>query len=224
MKFVYSEINEVFHWNQPFIPTLVIENQSLFRRLIKDFYLSINGVKTSAILSKNNKPIEFSKYAEIITDYINFNINQKSLLNKICASLAYNAVSAENYINTQKLLAEIENSLKEWSFEYPCDIIATKISVSNLLKAIGVEINNNYNNDCEDAERIIDYMELVREFDCDKLFIIINMRSYFSDEIIDNFIKTSLSHEYKVLMIDSKSHPLLTKEKRLTIDIDLCEF
>lgn len=67
-------------------------------------------------------------------------------------------------------------------------------------------------------------MELVREFDRDKLFITVNMRAYFDDEIIAKFQKTALSHEFKVLMLEAYAYPPLKLEKRLTIDADLCEF
>lgn len=224
MKFAYSEISGVFSWERFVIPTLVIENQSFFRRLLKDIYQSLDGVTTPITLSEEHRPLEFSKYAEIITDFINFNINQKSLLNKVCAALERNSVSPESYLETQTLLSDIEKKVGKWAFEFPCDIVASKISVINLIRAIGIEINNDYQGESGDAERIIDYMELVREFDRDKMFITVNMRSYFSDGVIENFMKTAASHEYKVFMIESKSYPLLASEKRLTIDEDLCEF
>lgn len=224
MKLAYSDISGVFRFDQPFVSTLVIENQSFLRKLLKDLYASLDGVPTAAILSIENKPVEFSKYAELLTDFVHFNINQKSLINRICASLEHTAVSAENYLETQKLLGEIENKIDEWAFTFPCDIVATKISVSPLLKAVGIEINDTYQGEAGDAERVIDYMELVREFDRDKLFITVNMRSFFSDTVIESFMQTAISHEYKILMIESKSHPLLALEKRLTVDEDLCEF
>ena len=67
-------------------------------------------------------------------------------------------------------------------------------------------------------------MELVREFDGDKLFVTVNMRDWFSDESIQAFMHTVLSHEYKVLMIEACSHSRLCEEQRVTIDMDLCEF
>ncbi len=224
MKFAYPDISEIIHWSRPLIPTLVIENQSLFRKLLKDMYLSADGTSTPLVLSRDNKPIDFAKYAEILTDFVNFNINQKTLLTKVCAALERNAVSAEHYLGTQELLCAIENSVSTWAFDFPCDIVASKISVSNLLKAIGVEVHDAYHGEHGDAERIIDYMELVREFDRDKMFVTVNMRSYFSDAVIESFMHTAILHEYKVLMIDSKSHPLLKTESRWTVDADLCEF
>lgn len=224
MKFAYSDINGYFDWEQPVIPTIIIENQSLFRKLLKDISSSINGIETNAVLSKNNSIIEFSKHAEILNDFINFNINKKTLLNKICLSLEKMAVSPENYIETQKLLAEIENKIGIWSFDFSCNIIPTKVSVSSIIKSVGIEICDDYSNEVEEVEKIIDYMELIREFECEKVFFTVNMRSFYNDEIIKNFIDTAISHEFKVLMIESYPHTLLKNEKRLTIDTDLCEF
>ena len=66
-------------------------------------------------------------------------------------------------------------------------------------------------------------MELVREFDRDKLFIFVSLRSYFSPEKIADFFDTIISHEFKVLLVDQLSNEALPNEKRLTIDADLCE-
>ena len=82
----------------------------------------------------------------------------------------------------------------------------------------------NYEGESGDAERLLDYMELVREFDRPKLFITVNMRSFLSDEIIEKFLKTAINHEHKLLMIESKGYLLLKHEKRLTVDQDLCLF
>lgn len=224
MKFAYSKINNVFDWQEPLIPTLVIENQSLFRGILKDMRSASEGMSAPVVLSKNGKLLDFSKYAEVIYDFVNFSLNQRTLISKICAELERIAVSPEHYQRTQELLAEIECTLDTWAFELSCDITATKISLPSLIKSLGVEVNDEYQGDRGEVEKIVDYMELVREFDRDKLFVTVNMRSYFADDIICDFIQTLLSHEYKVLMIESCSHPLLKNEKRLTVDADLCEF
>ena len=73
-------------------------------------------------------------------------------------------------------------------------------------------------------ERILDYMELVRELDRDKLFIMINMRSYFSDEDMERFVNTACLHDFKLLLLESISHKRLKNTKRYTVDDYLCEF
>ena len=224
MKFAYFHITDPVTISNSSVNTIVIENPSFYRSLLCDLYSAVDGNSTSAVLSIKDKPIEFSKNCEIINDFINFNINQKALLTKICTALESKALSPEEYFETQELLTMLENKISDWSFDLSCNISATKLTVSGILKASGVEICNDYEGEKGDAERIIDYMELVREFDRDKLFITVNMRSFFSDEVTEQFMKTVLSHEFKVLMLESSAKQLLKHEKRLTIDEDLCEF
>lgn len=224
MKFAHPELTEFINWETNAVNTLIIENQLLFRRILKDINDSIEGLKTSVILSIDDKPIEWSKHAEIITDFLKFNLNRKNLIGKICTALENKAVEPENYASTKEILLKIENAIETWSFDFSCNIITSKLSVSNLIKSVGIELCDDYEGEKGEAEKFIDYMELVREFDRDKLFITVNMRSYFSDETVDQFINTALSHEYKVLMVEGFSHPKLKNEFRLTIDKDLCEF
>ena len=66
--------------------------------------------------------------------------------------------------------------------------------------------------------------ELVREFDRDKLFVIVGLRSFFSDGRVGAFLKTASDHGYRVLLLDCIAREKLPGERRLTIDIDLCEF
>lgn len=224
MKFVYGKIDNVFQWKQSQIPSLIVENQNLFRSLLQDIFLSMEGCTTPVVLSLDNRPLNAGKYMEVISDFINFSINQKGLLNKICVALEQVSTDAEHYLATQKLLMDIGTAIEEWGFGFPCNIVANKVSVSNLLKAAGIELQDDYQGEMGEVERIIDYMELVREFERDKIFILVNMRSFYSDEVIEQFLKTAISHEYKVLMLESFSRPILPLEKRWTIDGDLCEF
>ena len=67
-------------------------------------------------------------------------------------------------------------------------------------------------------------MELMRELDRDRLFIMINMRSYFSNEEMERFVESVCLHDFKLLLIESTSRSILNNTKRYTIDEDLCEF
>jgi CRISPR-associated protein Csn2 len=121
-------------------------------------------------------------------------------------------------------MGEIENQVSLWAFDFPCDIVTTKVSPSSILKSVGIEIRDSYDGQIGEAEKILDYMELVREFDREKLFITLNMRSFFEDNVMESFLQTVVSHEFKVLMIENKAYERLSFEKRLTVDEDLCEF
>ena len=67
-------------------------------------------------------------------------------------------------------------------------------------------------------------MELVRELDRDRLFIMVNMRTFFSDDEMKIFIESVCLHDFKVLLLESVSFSRLENVRRYTIDEDLCEF
>lgn len=223
MKLVHPALEGTITFGEDSIPCIVIENKKRFRSFICDMSAAIEGINTKLVLSQNEKMLDISKNVEIITDFINFDINRKALLNKMIAELEKTAVSPDHYLNTQELLSEIERRIEEWTFSFSCDIVPSKISVSTLLKASGIELRNDYKGDTGEVEKILDYMELVREFDREKLFVTVNMRTFF-DDVIWQFQKTAISHDFKVLMLESQAYPKLDFEKLTTIDVDLCEF
>ena len=90
-----------------------------------------------------------------------------------------------------------------------------------MIKSAGIAITDDYGND---LERLLDYMELIRELERDKLFIFVNLRSYYSDDDISAFLDSVLQHAYQVLLMDGVSRKKLQNEQRTTIDMDLCEF
>ena len=67
-------------------------------------------------------------------------------------------------------------------------------------------------------------MELVRDLDRDSLFVMINMRSYFTNEEMERFVESVCLHDFKLLLIESTSRSILKNTKRYTVDEDLCEF
>ncbi|MCI8589934.1 MAG: type II-A CRISPR-associated protein Csn2 [Clostridiales bacterium] len=224
MKFVYSEWNELFTWNGTYLPTIVIENQKTFREFLCELYAALDGFPSKCVLSENNKILDMTKNIEIISEFVHFDINKKTLLSKIISSMENAALNSTQYLKTQELLSVLENAVADWSFDFSCDIIPTKLSVPAILKSIGIELKNDYTGHSGELEKILDYMELVREFDRDKIFFFINMRAYFLDAATESFMQTCIAHEHKILMIESKAYPILQNEKRITIDMDLCEF
>ena len=67
-------------------------------------------------------------------------------------------------------------------------------------------------------------MDLTRELEREKLFVFVNLRSYYSDEEMSRFFSSVLDHEFHVFMVDSIDRPVLPLEARVTVDGDLCEF
>lgn len=220
MKYVHPEIGKVFDTEVNSVNTIVIENQRLFYVLCNDIFIQTQGMDGKSVFSIGDKPVDAAKNVEFLNQFVPFEINRKNLLTKLVAVSEKISVSEDYYEETMSLLANIENYVIKIEEALTGDITCSKLSIGSILKALGMEFNNDYESL---GEKVIDYMQLVRAYDREKLFILVNFRDYLDDGEMENFIETVFRHEFHVIMIESKEHRLLEKEHRYLIDQDLCE-
>lgn len=217
----HPQMENVLQMSQNQVSTLVVENPGFFRELLFDFYYQLQGHPGALVLSDKDEVLPICKWVDLIDNCLNFELNRKPILNRICSALEQRAISEEFFLKTSELLSHLESYMDELAFSLPCDIRCEKCSVSGVIKSVGIHLRDEYD---DPLERLLDYMELVREFDRDKLFVLVGMRSFFTDREMELFFKTVLSHRYRVLLLDSTDRERICYEKRLTIDKDLCEF
>lgn len=203
------------------IPSLVIEEPAFFRAWMQDLYDQMEGTEGKLVLSENGTEYRIGTWVEMIDNCLHFSLNTRSLIGKITSALEQAAVSEAYFLKTSAVLQQMEQYFSELSFAYDCDIVCRQCTVAGLLKAVGIALREEYD---DPLEKLIDYMELIREFDRDKLFVIVHLRSFFGDDHVERFLKTVSSHGYRVLLLDSVCRKKLPLEKRITIDKDLCEF
>ena len=219
MRFSYPAVDHVFSTEGNKVNCLVIENRKLYSELISDVFDQTEGLKGQSTLYSEGKLLDFSKYVDLTSSFFPFEIGRKSLLSKITSVLEKKALEADEFEKTAGLLASIENYMNELSVDLPCDLVYNRISISSIIKAAGIDIVD----DSESLpERFLNYMELVREFDSEKLFITVNFRSFAEDGITDSFLESVIAHKYNLLMLESTSYPVLKNEIRVTVDEDLC--
>ena len=96
-----------------------------------------------------------------------------------------------------------------------CRMVLNKTSES-----VGMRVIIDYN---KLVERLFAYMDLVRRFEGEKLFLLVNLRGFVSLEDMELFMQTVVAHGLRVLLVDNQAYPLLSLEKRRIIDSDLCE-
>lgn len=137
---------------------------------------------------------------------------------KLDLKMGYLGVRSEE---TKRIFLDEERYVMDLSYELQFDGVCTKLTTSSLIKGCGIELCDDYDNLCE---KIVDYMELMREFKGIKLFITVNMRNYFEYDVVQQFCNTVLNHKLTILMIEATTYPLLNGEKRITIDKDMCVF
>lgn len=220
MMYAYRELSTLFDTGQPYVNTLVIENSVFFRELVTDISSQINGYEGRGVLSENNKPVTFSKRAEILDRFIPFDINKKSLITRLITVIEQTAVSAEYFERTTELMGRLEGLLEQLASEVSSDIVFPKLSVSSIIKSASPMFRDDYSSL---PEKVLDYMELVREFECRKLFFTVNLRCFMGDREAELFMESAVSHDFDIIMLECCEYSRCSMEKRVIIDKDLCE-
>ena len=220
MKLLIPDYQINLTWKDYSVPTLIIENPHQLFEIINDLVLQIKeGNNGKAIYSDKDKPVPLEKAFEILIDYLSIDSVPKMLLTKIQKRMEFQATNGPLFENTQILLAQMEHLAEEIAMSLDLEIDCEKLTVGNLLKALGITINLDYNGL---GEKIFVLMDLISRFEGDKIFILVNLRSYLSSEEIQLFVDTALAHDLKFLLIDNRRYPLFHQEKRVLIDNDLC--
>ena len=191
MKLAHYLINEVIQTdNEKSVNILVIENQNFFTEVLTDLSNQVCSVKGKFVLSKDNTPIEISKNLELITQFIPFELNKRTLVNKLLKKADIIAQNEDFILRTKELYSYLNRYIQLLVDDIDHDIdFLYEYEISCILKAIDFKFKENY---VSISEKIIDYMLLIREFENDKCFILVNIRNYIEDNVIDDFYKTIL--------------------------------
>ena len=160
-----------------------------------------------------------TREAELV-DFVGFDGHRKSLVTKILHVIERTAQEEAYLQETQQMMAGLEAYLDRLAYEQDLELSYEKLSLANLLKAVGIHVVMDYNSL---VERLIAYMDLVIRFEGEKLFLLVNLRSFVQEDELKLFLETVIAHGWKVLLLDSHADTLLPLENRILIDRDLCE-
>ncbi len=220
MKIILKGIDRVFDCSLGKVCSFVIENQDVFLDMITDIEDQIRGNEGISVLSKNNQIQRMDKYAELITQFVPFDLNRKVLLNKIISTMQKAALDESHLAQANEVLNAWEKLCVDIEFEMPISMEFSNINIDTLIKSAGVTIADDYSSL---AEKLLDYMQIVEIFECKKLFILVNVRSFINDNEMQHLIDDIIMREYQVILLDNTERKLLHNENRYLIDEDLCE-
>lgn len=201
------------------VSSVIIENPSVFLGLIQNIYHSINGEEEGIILSEDHTILKPSKVIEFVSTYVPFDVNEKRILNKLISILEKEALNEKNYYRTMELLAQIEQFVNNLSEGISCRIECTGCNPLSLIKMCGITVSDD---SISDIERVFEYMMIVREVLGEKLFVFVNMHSFFMLDEIQDFVNTVIAHNFYVLLLDSHEYGIMKHTRRLIVDQDLC--
>lgn len=219
MKYVHPFFDAALVAGEEAVPVVVVESPAAFAELLRDIASSIEGNEERSMLFSGEKSLSFSSSAELLSAFFPFDLNKKTLLTKIAAALEKEAISPEQYQKTMGLLSETEAYLSALAENFDCNLSFSKISPASVIRSAGMEIVDDYGSL---PEKILDYFELVREFEREKLFFTVNLHAFLTEEEADAFLQSVVMHGFSVVMFENREYPKSKWEKRLILDQDLC--
>lgn len=171
-------------------------------------------------MSENTKEIPFSKHVSFINDYININLNDKKILNKLYNMLKNKTVEEyDKFFNISKSITEY---IQELIFDEEIRLVQVgDIDPIDIFKSVSIEVESSNENL---IENFLEYITISKKFMETKLFIFINMKEFFSTEEIIQIYNNLLLEKTKFILIQSNfTNSIDCREISYIIDADCCE-
>ena len=146
MKVYIPQIDSTVTCEAGCCQTIVIENQKVLCDILNDLADQSQGAEGKIVLSNEDKVLPMAKHAEMISQFIPFDMNQKGLITKIVNRMQQRATGEDYFLKMSTLVAEWEQLLLELSTEMTGHISFSKVNIESLIKAAGVEVENVYDN------------------------------------------------------------------------------
>lgn len=199
---------------------VVIENQRLFTAVLTDISNQMSGICGDAVLSDNSTPVDISKKMEMISSFISFDINRKTLINKLLKKIEGVMNDENNYLKTKELVAyntSYLNSIID-NIDFSVDYI-TDFDLSSILKSVNIKFSTDFSSL---GEMLIEYMLNVVKLEGDKCFLLVNLADYLNDEQRNTFCHNVLYNKLSAVIIGARDFEVGDYERKIIIDSDLC--
>lgn len=203
------------------INTLVIEDTHYFSLFLKGLIESTEIESDEFELIEDYKTVDMTKYVEVIFDIFNLEANSANILKKMYAELEEDLNTQEVYTKKVELESIIANITDELIYRSRFSLKAGEINYQNLFKAIEIEFDYEKNSV---LERLIEYIKVTSELLKTKVYIIVNLDSFLSEEELVELEKFLLYNDVKVLALQNTIRREVKPSENLRIvDKDLCE-
>jgi len=222
MKLVHPMIEQHIVLNENIINVLVVENSRLLSELIIDLKNQTEGKDGKFVLSNDGNIKHISKNVVLVLNIFSIDINERKILNKLYQQLQEISVNEKYYLDTINLKATISKFIISLEEDLTFDIdYEQEFSMVSLFKASNVKI---YTENSSIIENIIEYIKVIEELINDKLFIFINLKSFLSNDDIQELYKFVCYNKTNILLLENKKYNKeFPEEKVIIIDNDLCE-
>lgn len=202
------------------VNVLCIENHDAYAYIIKNLWQQINGGEGELILSEGEKELKISKNMELITNPFAVDCNDKKILNKLYIDLAENI--KENYVvEMSGINAQIVNLLDEVMSDVSYPLTSNiELDSIGLFKLYGIQMDMEKD---DYISYLLGYMKLKHRICKVKIFVILDLKNYMDDTMIQELYKNLFYAKIFLIVISGYEYEKhLECEKTLILDKDLC--
>lgn len=197
-----------------------MEDKKHLRDIIKNLNAQIKEEEGPFALSVDNKLLKLSNSLKIMSFYIDFDLNDKRILNKIYDRLKDKALEDnESFSKISGLITEYIQTLiydEEINLEQE-----QSVDLVDIFKGLKIGVESNEEDEIED---FLNYIRLLEDYLNIKLFIFINLEEYYKIDELKYIYDVLLLNKTKFILLQNTVRNVMDKrEKRYIIDEDLCE-
>jgi CRISPR-associated protein Csn2 len=218
MKIMFPILSTPITLSDEYVTTIVFENQKVLFRFVSELYQQVYKQDGTIVLSENDERMDIAKRVELITQFVPFDCNKKSMITKLQQKLR-DAANESLYIETSEIISLIQNYLYKLTDLFSINMIVDDVDAGILIKAVNARFSAEYDTLCE---ALFEYCVNVIDLEGNKLFVFLNLRCMVTDEEFSIFSKTITDHKVYALFLENTDRKLVEVEKKTIVDNDLC--
>lgn len=220
MKLVERERGLEIEFKENVVSVIVLENVADRLPFVEELYSQVLGKEGNWLLVENEKNYELSKKVEMILEPFSLELNNKKAKTKLYQDIKIIAqddfflqgIELHGHICTylENLLGKIPYPVKyeeEWN-------------IQELLKAYGVELEEEADSICE---KIFHYIKLMNQVCGIRIFITVNLKQYLTEKQIMELYKLAKYSKIQLVLIEfNLSSKRMECEDIFILDKDRC--
>ena len=219
MKLIHKDFDFNYDFKENKQGLLVVESPCLFRYFVIDI---LEGNEGKFVLSENNVVVDISKNLLCVIDYFNISINERKILTKLNEIIKNEVLNSELFAEASKLCGKIEKFSDEicktldYSLEYN-----KKPDITSLIKYLDLKfIESSINR----LECLVDYLKINSEILGIRVFLFVNLMSYFNAYEISKLLEFTNYNKINILLLENKMPETITGFDMVYIlDKDCCQ-
>ena len=222
MNLIYTFLDNKIDLYNDYVNSIEVLNNNYFYRLTNLVYKYSNDQEVEELyFTENNEELKLNKKIRIITNYYDFDFNNKKYINELIKNISNNTDDNillklnNNYNKLYKVLSSLINSV---DLNFKVDIY-DEFSINEIL--------NNFNLSIPSKDNLLDNLILLidieKQFNINKILVFINLKDYLSREEIIEFEKYCIYNNVYVILFDNSKYKNNSYEKKFLIDNDLSE-